>query len=203
MTLTVHDVGHGLCVSLRHENGNVMLWDCGRSDANRPSVFMPRYGISRIDRFFVTNYDEDHIVDLPAVRAALSIRALHRNRSISDTQLRRLKLLGGPISPAMESMLDMISKYTAAPPEPPPTFPGTQFEVFCNSYNSDFNDTNNISLVTFLTCNAVKFIIPGDLEKGGWERLLENRCVPSRIVSSQHLHCVSSWAREWLLQSGV
>ena len=182
MTLTVHDVGHGLCVSLIHENRNVMLWDCGRSDANRPSVFLPRHGISRIDRFFVTNYDEDHIADMPAVRAALSINELYRNRSISDTQLRLLKLLSGPISPAMESMLDMISTYTAGPPEPPPAFPGLQFTFFCNRYNEDFSDTNNISLVTFLTCNSVKFIIPGDLEKGGWERLLENTAFRAELA---------------------
>ena len=39
MTVTIHDVGHGLCVSLLHDNGNVMLWDCGRSDTNRPCIF--------------------------------------------------------------------------------------------------------------------------------------------------------------------
>ena len=174
MTVTIHDVGHGLCVSLLHDNGNVMLWDCGRSDTNRPSSFLPRQGIRRIDRFFVTNYDEDHIADLPAVRDELAIQALWRNKSISAAQLRTLKLAIGPISPAMESMLGMISTYTAGPPEPPPAFPGVQFSVFCNRYGTDCGDTNNISLATFLECNSLKFIIPGDLEKGGWERLLED-----------------------------
>ena len=174
MKLTVHDVGHGLCVSLIHENGNVMLWDCGRSDTNRPSAFLPSQGLHRIDTLFVTNYDEDHIADLPAVRDALRIQALYRNRSISEAQLRRLKLTSGPISSAMESMLEMISTYTAGPPQPPPAFPGVKFTVFHNSYGTDFGDTNNISLVTFLRCNAATLIIPGDLEKAGWERLLEN-----------------------------
>ena len=122
----------------------------------------------------MTNYDEDHIADLPAVRDALRIQALYRNPTISEAQLRTLKLAGGPISPAMESLLDMIRTYTAGPPEPPPAFPGVQFRVFWNCYGADFGDTNNISLVTFLQCNSLKFIIPGDLEKDGWARLLEN-----------------------------
>ena len=174
MKLTVHDVGHGLCVSLIHENGNVMLWDCGRSDTNSPSDFLLSQGVRRIDRLFVTNYDEDHIADLPAVRDVLGIRLLCRNKSVSEAQLRKLKRADGPISPAMESMLQMIGTYTVEPLEPLPAFPGVAFTVFYNRYGTDSWDTNNISLVTFLRCNSVNFIIPGDLEKNGWERLLEN-----------------------------
>lgn len=174
MKITVHDVGHGLCVSLIHENGNVMLWDCGHSDTNRPSEFLPAAGVSRIDRLFVSNYDEDHISDLPAVRNALGIPELYRNRSISTEQLRTLKLQGGPISPAMESMLEMHARYTSPVPEPSPAFPGVEFSTFHNRYATDFSDTNNISLVTFLRCGTAKFLIPGDLEVVGWERLLKN-----------------------------
>lgn len=172
MRLTVHDVGHGLCISLVHENSNVMLWDCGHNDSNRPSDFLRRAGIQRVDRFFVTNYDEDHISDLVDVRANLHLPTLHRNRSISAEQLRALKLQGGPISPAMESMLDMIRTYTAGPPEPPPPFPGVEFSTFCNSFGPQFQDTNNISLVTFLKFGAHRFIIPGDLEEAGWQALI-------------------------------
>jgi beta-lactamase superfamily II metal-dependent hydrolase len=40
-----------------------------------------------------------------------------------------------------------------------------------NSY-SEFSDTNNISLVTFIERGSTKLIIPGDLEQDGWEALL-------------------------------
>ena len=181
MTVTIHDVGHGLCVSLLHQNGNVMLWDCGRSDTHSPSTFLPGQGVHRIDRFFVTNYDEDHIADLPTLRNTIVIPTLHRNKSISEDQLRRLKLTTGPISPAMHSLLDMIRTYTAGPPQPPPAFPQVHFTTFCNLYGSDFADTNNISQVTFLTCNSTKFIIPGDLETAGWQRLLQNAAFRSQL----------------------
>lgn len=174
MRIIVHDVGHGSCISLVHDNGNVMLWDCGHNGHNRPSVFLPKLGIYAIDRFFVTNYDEDHISDLSELRRILSISTLHRNTSISKDQLRALKRQSGPISTAMESMLEMIGSYTAGPLSPEPEFPGVSYKSYWNNYGTVFNDSNNISLVTFLTCNGLRFIIPGDLEKLGWEKLLNS-----------------------------
>ena len=172
MRVTIHDVGHGACVALAHQNGNVMLWDCGHKEDYRPSEFLPASGISRIDYFFVTNYDEDHISDLLNIRANVKVRSLFRNRSISTAQLRSLKRQGGPISPAMESMLSMIDSYTGGTLNPAPEFPGVRFKTFSNSYGAQFPDTNNISLVTFLECGSTKFIIPGDLERAGWDELL-------------------------------
>ena len=175
MRLTVHNVGHGSCISLIHEYGNVMLWDCGHIDGNRSSDFLPDLGIHTINRFFVTNFDEDHISDLPALRQKLKIELLHRNKSISKEQLRALKLQSGPISPAMNSMLDMLDTYTGGAAEIPPSFPGVSFNTYCNKYLTDFDDTNNISLVTFVDCNGTSFVIPGDVEQPGWEKLLEKK----------------------------
>lgn len=175
MRVTIHDVGHGLCVSLVHDNRNVMLWDCGHAGWNRPSVFLPKLKIKRIDRFFVTNYDEDHISDLPNLREKCNISLLCRNESISANQLKQLKLQSGPITESMRSMLNMMQRYTGGPPTRIPQFPGVDYSIFSNSYGTDFTDTNNISLVTFLECNSLRFIIPGDLEEAGWKLLLKKR----------------------------
>ena len=143
------------------------------TDGNRPSDFLPALGIRKINRFFVTNYDEDHISDLPDLRQKLNIELLHRNKSISKEQLWGLKFQNGPISFAMNTMLNMLGTYTSVAPEIPPSFPGVSFNTYCNKYLTDFDDTNNISLVTFINCNGKNFVIPGDLEKTGWEKLLE------------------------------
>lgn len=175
MKVTVHDVGHGLCISLTHQNGNVMLWDCGHSEENRPSSFLPASSLAKVDYFFVTNYDEDHISDLPDLRGSLNIRSLYRNKTISSAELRALKRQSGPITPAMEAMLKMIDTYTGGPLTPAPEFPGVRFTTFCNTYSPQFPDTNDISLVTFLQCGSTKFIIPGDLERSGWDALLDRQ----------------------------
>lgn len=114
MKVTIHNVEHGLCVSLikearthYHSDGSILLWDCGHTEHNRPSDFLCRYG-KIIDHLFVTNYDEDHISDLPNIVGNFHVGCLHRNESISADQLRKLKYESGVISPAMESMLDMI-----------------------------------------------------------------------------------------------
>lgn len=172
MRVTIHDVGHGACVSLIHDNGNVMLWDCGHNEKNRPSELLRAEGVLTIERFFVTNYDEDHISDLPNLRDKLNISILTRNKSISAEQLKYLKLNSGPITEAMESMLDMMRDYST-PVTDFPEFPGVEYKTFHNRYQIDFNDTNNISLVTFLKFGGNCLIIPGDLEVSGWKKLLE------------------------------
>ena len=173
MTFTIHDVGHGFCAHLKHDNRNVMLWDCGHKadPENRPSKFLPAAGISTVHRFFVTNYDEDHISDLPNLQAVVYIKALKRNKSINADQLRILKEESGPISTAMSSLLSMLNQYTSPVTNPPP-FPDVSVSVFHCNY-PDFQDTNNLSLVTFLETPVSNFVIPGDIEKEGWEKLLE------------------------------
>ena len=175
MKFTINDVGHGFSAHLQHDNGNVMLWDCGHKTdpENRPSKFLPANGINVVNKFFVTNYDEDHISDLPRLCDAVAVRTFYRNKTITPEQLRALKLESGPISDAMKSLLDMMETYTA-PVTHEPDFTGVEFETFWCVYPSDFDDTNNISLVTFLRTPNINAIIPGDLEKLAWEKLLEN-----------------------------
>ena len=174
MRFTIDDVEHGFCAHLKHDNGNVMLWDCGHKTdpENRPSKFLPAAGISIVHCLIITNYDEDHISDLSSLRQAVHINTLRRNRSITPDQLRKLKEKTGPISPAMSSLLSMLNEYiydvTA-----PPSFPNVSLATFCCNY-PEFQDTNNLSLVTFLETPVGNFVIPGDIEKAGWEKLLQD-----------------------------
>lgn len=176
MRFTIHDVGHGFCAHLKHDNGNVMLWDCGhKADPEyRPSRFLPAAGISTVHRMFITNYDEDHISDLPNLRQAVHINVLHRNPSITPAQIRRLKEEGGPISPAMSSLLSMLNTYNQDVSNPS-SFPNVSFKSFHCTYPADFRDTNNLSAVTFLETPMCNIVIPGDIEKPGWEKLLQNQ----------------------------
>ena len=202
MRFTIHDVGHGFCAHLKHDNGNVMLWDCGhKADPEfRPSQFLPASGVRTVHHMFITNYDEDHISDLPNLRRAVHINILHRNRSITPAQLKRLKEESGPISSAMESFLSMHESYTRDVTDPP-SFPNVHFETFCCTYPKDFLDTNNLSCVTFLETPMSNFVIPGDLERPAWQKLLQdqNFCNRLRRVSvfiASHHGRTSGYCRE-------
>ncbi len=182
MRVTIYDVGHGSCVFAVARNGNCILVDCGhKSDPpNLPSQFLPAQGCTGIEYLIITNYDEDHISDLPRLQSILPIISLTRNRSITADQLRALKLQDGPITSAMQVLLMMHAGYTAPLHEPPPT-PGISFTTYSNKYPSDFTDTNNISLVCFMSVGDTKFIFPGDLGKPGWDLLLRREDFRSEL----------------------
>ncbi len=170
-------------------DGGVLLFDCGHGSVNRPSTYLPERGITSIRRFFVTNYDEDHISDLRAVRRNLHIEVLTRNASMTSGQIRSLK--SPPISPAMNELLGMIDSFTGGvtPEQLEPA--GLQVSFFCNDYPT-FTDTNNLSLLTFLDVGGVSFVLGGDLERAGWLALLQNPHVRGHLkradvfVASHH-----------------
>ena len=176
MKFQILDVGHGFCALLIADNGNTMLFDCGHKTTPefRPSTYLRQLGFSSIERLFISNYDEDHISDLPRIRSSLAIHALHRNKTITTAQLRELKRLSGSLSEAMKSFLDMNEKYVYPETWPIPEFPDVSYRLFHNNYGIDFKDTNNISLVTFLSCRGTHFVMPGDIATAGWEKLLAN-----------------------------
>ena len=66
----------------------------------------------------------------------------------------------------------MMNTYTADVAELP-SFQNVSFKIFHCTYPTDFEDTNNLSLVTFLNTPMGKFVIPGDVEKPAWETLLK------------------------------
>lgn len=202
MRFTIHDVGHGFCAHLKHENGNVMLWDCGhKSDPEyRPSGFLPASGISTVHRLIITNYDEDHISDLPNLRRIVNIEILRRNQSITPNQLRSLKEQNGPISTAMSSLLSMMNKYTGDVTTPP-SFPHVNLKTFYCDYPVDFQDTNNLSVVSFLETPMCNVVIPGDIENPAWKKLLQiqdfqNNLARTNVFIASHHGRTSGYCRE-------
>ncbi len=165
MRFEVLDVGYGSCAYLIADNGNLMLFDCG-GDTERgisPTSQLLRGRQQSVELFFVSNYDEDHISDLPNLRRWMAIKVLHRNSTVSADQLESLKNQVGPITDAMKQLLEMIRLYTATVTQAP-VFPDVEYAVFCNRYPIDFEDTNNLSLVTFVRAKSLSIILPGEAE---------------------------------------
>ena len=174
MKFEILNVEHGFAAYAIARDGSVLLFDCGHSPTCRPSDYLWAQGIRVIRRLFVTNYEEDHIADLPMLRQKFNIEVLTRNASVNSTQLRNLK--EPPISAAMSTLFQMIDSYTGEVSNEQLEPPGIQVQTFWNNYLS-FEDTNNLSVLTFLDVGDVSFALPGDLERLGWLQLLENRYV--------------------------
>jgi beta-lactamase superfamily II metal-dependent hydrolase len=177
MQLQIFDVAHGFCAYVVADNGNTMLIDCGRNEQTgfEPGQYLASHSCTAIERFFVLNYDEDHLSGLPnllALSQRVPIRILNRNPTISPDQLRTLKLESGLLGSGITALLEMLQTYTA-PVTVPPYYVGLEYEVFYNSYPR-FRDTNNLSQVVFLHFPGLSIVFPGDLEKAGWRALLSS-----------------------------
>ncbi len=192
MRFEILNVEHGFAAYAVASDGSVLLFDCGHSPTCRPSEYLSARGIQTIRCLFITNYDEDHIADLPSVRQCLPIETLTRNPGLTPTQLRSLK--PPPISAAMKVLLEMIDNYTREVSNEQLEPPGVQVWTFWNSYPT-FTDTNNLSLLTFLEVGSVFFVLPGDLERAGWLALLTNSEV-CQLLARVNVFVASHHGRE-------
>jgi beta-lactamase superfamily II metal-dependent hydrolase len=181
MHFTVFNVAHGFCALLVADNGNVALFDSGHDDAMgfRPSRTLAQLGVTGIEHFVLSHYDEDHVSDLPGLRALgwqMPIQTLHTNPRVTPDQVRAIKRRDGPIEPGVQTALEMTEEYVhpiGARNAQTWALEGLDIQMFYNPYPV-FQDTNNLSLVTFIHHDQVSIVIPGDLERAGWMMLLEN-----------------------------
>ena len=170
MKFEILNVEHGFAAYAIAADNSLLLFDCGYSSTCRPSEYLWKQGIKIIRQLFVTNYDEDHIADLPMLRQYFKIESISRNRSVNSAQLRNMKT--HPISDAMQVLCKMIDDYTVDVPSGQFQSEGIKVQTFYNVYPS-FEDTNNLSLLIFLHIGGVCFALPGDLEQLGWIELLK------------------------------
>ena len=205
MRIEIFDVEHGSCALVTADTGSRMLIDCGSNSTTgwRPSTHLPNSRIRSIDMFVVTNYDEDHVSDLPNLRELIwdgqltvQLKSLLRNKSVSIQALRQMKKAGG-IGNGIQELLSMINEYTGGPLSV--NWGLLSYKCFNNSYLNDFTDTNNLSLVLFLHCYGLHIMFPGDMEEAGWKKLLECEAFVKGVEDGQCFRSISSWQREWLL----
>jgi beta-lactamase superfamily II metal-dependent hydrolase len=128
-----------------------------------------------IDYLFITNADQAHMSDLAALDAqGIGISTAILNRSYTGDKLRAIKGKGGPLSDDANWFASMCETYTHPMAHPfNRAMGGITYKSFWNSY-PDFTDTNNLSLVVFVSFGTFTVLFPGDLEKAGWLALLQN-----------------------------
>ena len=192
MKFEILDVEHGFSAYAIGEDGSVIMFDCGRSQRLQPSDYLEQQEIRVIHNLFITNYDEDHIGDLPNVYNTFKVKVLTRNDSVDSDSLQKIK--SAPLSPAMQLLLGMVEVYTGPVLAKDRKIPGVSTTTFFNDYPT-FTDTNNLSLLTFLDIGGTSFVLPGDLERNGWLALLEKPAVRIRL-SNVNVFVASHHGRE-------
>lgn len=173
METNIFDVEHGACALVTADNSRRILIDCGHNVTTnwRPSAFLPACGIGYIDRLVISNYDEDHVSDLPNLLSTVTVPVLSRNPSVSPSLLPILKEENG-MGRGIGTLAYMAGNHYNQPLSVAQDFGALQIEHYWNDF-PDFKDENNLSLVTILRYHNHGVIFPGDIEKDGWLRLLE------------------------------
>jgi beta-lactamase superfamily II metal-dependent hydrolase len=107
---------------------------------------------------------------------------------VTPEDLERIKLEEcGYISSPLLSMIDMMRTYGGAAGgqvssyRPDIVHPGVAFQCFNNKI-SEFGDTNNLSVLTFIDMMGHRFAFGGDLETAGWKALLRDRNVQDALA---------------------
>lgn len=179
LLIQVYDVEHGACTLICSSvSRRLAMIDSGDNGTTgwRPSKYI-RHDLDRseLDFLFVTNADQDHLSDLEGLYDhGIKVRTLYRNKSPQPATLRAIKEEQGELSKDIERYLMMHEAYNSpADLTFDDSMGGATCRVFSNSY-PDFDDTNNLSLAVFIKYGSFKMLFPGDLEKAGWKRLLQN-----------------------------
>ena len=195
MILKIFDVEHGACAMLTSSQagieGRLAMIDSGDNGTTgwRPSSHIKyQLGRTQLDYLIVTNADQDHLSDLEGLwEEGVCVATLHRNNGVSPDALRTIKLENGDLTADIERFLAIHACYTH-----PVSFPfddymgGITMSAFGNSY-PEFADTNNLSLVVFIKFGNFKILFPGDMERAGWLKLLEQPAFQAELVGTDIL----------------
>ncbi|HEM7945940.1 TPA: hypothetical protein U2L45_004866 [Citrobacter freundii] len=181
MVLRVWDVEHGACAMVQHVTsqygGKLAMIDSGSTVDWRPSNYIRGdLGRTNLDYLFITNADQDHMSDLQGLwNAGITVPVMYRNPSYTGEQMRQIKRQSGPLTADAERYVASCSSFNQPVGEPFNLYMGgITATMFWNPYPT-FTDTNNLSLVVFISFAGFKILFPGDLEKAGWRALLQRQ----------------------------
>lgn len=172
--LKIFDVEHGQCALVEHGDEHVLI-DCGHNSSTgwRPSEMLRYRGIDHLDALIITNADEDHASDLVNVVQTATIGLLYTNPTLDGDDILNLK--GQGCGPGIRALVDILDTWSdAGPNQANPWLGGVRLRFFWNNYPHHFEDENNLSFVTLLSWPDLTICFPGDIEKAGWLRLLQD-----------------------------
>ena len=176
MRVHVFDVEHGECNAIETPSGDLVLVGVGHNSTKnwRPSDWLCRRN-QRPSCIVLSNLDRDHLSDLPSFEPHLRPNVIQRNTNVTPEWVRALKIAqSGEVHNSIETALQwMENVFTVFTGSPISANLGMETKFFYHSPET-FQDTNNLSVVTFVCHNGCGILFPGDLETAGWKEFLKN-----------------------------
>lgn len=186
MRIHIFDVEHGECSAIETPSGQLILIGLGHNSSTgwRPSAWVRQRNQSP-SCVVLSNLDRDHVSDIASFDPLLRPESIKANHHINPAWLQALKLAeSGRVDPAVQTALHwMANIYTGGPVTPAY---GMELQYFYNS-TAQFQDTNNLSVVTFVRYNGCGVLFPGDLETAGWKALLADPGFVARLAQTKLL----------------
>jgi beta-lactamase superfamily II metal-dependent hydrolase len=165
----IFDVEHGGCAAIISPSGQMLMIDCDNNDTTgwRPSAWVSAHNL-RVANLTITNFDEDHVGDLPRLRPYVD--TFSANWSVPTGWVRQTKAEDG-IGPGIEAALNMVDGAVAVPAID--WGAGFTLRRFYHNYPI-FEDENSLSVVTFIRYAGVSIVFPGDLTAPAWRLFMNN-----------------------------
>jgi len=174
MRIHIFDVEHGECNAIETPSGDLILIGAGHNSSTnwRPSNWL-RQRNQRPHCVVLSNLDRDHLSDLANLEPNIRPASIKHNNLVSPDWVERKKIEeSGEVHEAVQMALHWIRNvFTGSP-----IYPNYGMEIaYFHHSPTTFQDTNNLSVVTFVAYNGVGVMFPGDLETAGWREFLKNQ----------------------------
>jgi beta-lactamase superfamily II metal-dependent hydrolase len=169
MKIDIFDVGHGACSVVTCPDGRRLMIDCGSKTS--PPYWWPSiqfYG-ETFAGLILSNLDEDHVRDFESTLRTVRVATVCINNTIDAARLKSIKRDG------MAAGVGAVQSYLESPSclNLLLDLPQIIVSLFRFPFGA-FDDTNNLSLITFVEYGQFCILFPGDLEETGWKRALSN-----------------------------
>ncbi|OGE75243.1 MAG: hypothetical protein A3I07_02505 [Candidatus Doudnabacteria bacterium RIFCSPLOWO2_02_FULL_42_9] len=169
----IFDVEHGECNIIETPTGHIIMIGAGHNSSTnwRPSNWLKARG--QTPHFLVlSNLDRDHLSDLPSFEPNIRPELLKHNDFVTPDWLENKKIEeSGEVHDSVQTAIHWMRNVFIGEKVNPEY--GVE-KLFFHHSPSQFQDTNNLSVVTFIAYGGVGILFPGDLEIAGWKEFLKN-----------------------------
>ncbi len=172
MKIEIFNVEAGQCAMVHCPNRNTVMIDAGHNTKSnwRPSDHLKNRAIELL---IISNYDEDHVSDLSELTLRRDkVKFVQLNDSVNAARLKSLKDKTGGMRKGVNTVYEWMK--TATFSEKSADLGDVKVAYYWNDYGT-FEDTNNLSVVTFFHYGEFTILFPGDLATAGWEELLKDK----------------------------